>query len=105
MYLIGGTRGSAHGQGLRDTMLRRRKTRSMITHADLEQLIRQALPDARVETHDRTGTLDHYNVTVASAAFSGKSLLDQHRMIYAALADALKDGRLHAVELKTEVGR
>ncbi len=77
----------------------------MITHGDIEQLIRRALPDARVETHDRTGTLDHYNVTVVSAAFSGKPLLDQHRIIYGALAEALKDGRLHAVELKTEVHR
>jgi stress-induced morphogen len=77
----------------------------MITHDDIEQLIRAALPDARVQTADRTGTLDHYNVMVTSAAFSGKSLLDQHRMIYDALAGALKDGRLHAVELKTEVAK
>jgi stress-induced morphogen len=77
----------------------------MITHADLEVLIRRALPDARVESSDRTGTLDHYNVKVTSAAFSGKSLLDQHRMIYSALSEALKDGRMHAVELTTEVGK
>jgi stress-induced morphogen len=77
----------------------------MITHADIEQLIRAALPDAQVQTDDRTGTLDHYNIRVASAAFSGKPLLDQHRMIYDALATALKDGRLHAVELKTEVAK
>ena len=75
----------------------------MITQNDIVRLIRTALPDARVETHDRTGTRDHYNVRVVSASFSGKSLLDQHRMIYAALSEALKDGRLHAVELKTEV--
>ena len=77
--------------------------RDMITHAELEQLIRASLPDASVETLDRTGTRDHYNMKVTSAAFSGKPLLDQHRMIYEALAEALKDGRLHAVELKTEV--
>jgi stress-induced morphogen len=75
----------------------------MITHEDIERLIKTALPDARVQTYDRTGTSDHYNVTVTSTAFSGKPLLDQHRMIYAALSEALKDGRLHAVELKTEV--
>jgi len=75
----------------------------MITHATLEELIRKAIPDAEVETHDRTGTLDHYNIHVTSKAFLGKPLLDQHRMIYDALAAALKDGRLHAVELKTEV--
>ena len=77
----------------------------MITHRDIEQLIQVALPDASVQTSDRTGALDHYNVTVTSAAFSGKPLLDQHRMIYEALAGALKDGRLHAVELKTEVAK
>ncbi len=77
----------------------------MITHADLERLIRQAIPDARVETRDRTGTLDHYNISVTSTVFSGKPLLDQHRMVYDALSEALKDGRLHAVELKTEVTR
>ncbi|MBV8162893.1 MAG: BolA/IbaG family iron-sulfur metabolism protein [Candidatus Eremiobacteraeota bacterium] len=77
----------------------------MITHAALEELIRNAIPDAAVETHDRTGTLDHYNIRVTSKAFVGKPLLDQHRMIYDALASALKDGRLHAVELKTEVTR
>lgn len=77
----------------------------MITHGDIERLIRAALPDATVETADRTGTLDHYDVRVASAAFLGKSLLDQHRMIYDALSEALRDGRLHAVELKTEVAK
>lgn len=75
----------------------------MITHADLETLIRTAMPDARVQTHDRTGTLDHYDISVASSAFTGKSLLDQHRMVYSALSAAMNDGRLHAVELKTEV--
>ncbi|MDQ6767128.1 MAG: BolA/IbaG family iron-sulfur metabolism protein [Candidatus Eremiobacteraeota bacterium] len=77
----------------------------MITHDAIQRLIRDRLPDAQVETRDRTGTLDHYNVKVVSAAFSGKPLLDQHRMIYSALSEALKDGRLHAVELKTEVAK
>ncbi len=75
----------------------------MITPAELQALIRRSLPDASVEAQDRTGTRDHYNIRVRSAAFSGKSLLDQHRMIYEALSEAMKDGRLHAVELKTEV--
>ena len=75
----------------------------MITHADIENLVRAALPDAVVVTQDRTGTLDHYNISVASKAFAGKSLLDQHRMVYKALSPALGDGRLHAIELKTEV--
>jgi stress-induced morphogen len=76
----------------------------MITHNEIEKLIQAALPGARVETRDRTGTADHYNVRVVSTIFSGKPLLDQHRMVYDALSEALRDGRLHAVELKTEVG-
>jgi stress-induced morphogen len=75
----------------------------MITHGDIESLIHASLPDAVVQTNDRTGTLDHYNISVASASFAGKSLLDQHRMVYEALSAALKDGRLHAIELKTKV--
>jgi stress-induced morphogen len=75
----------------------------MITQADIEKLIRAVMPDAVVHTLDRTGTFDHYNINVASASFAGKSLLDQHRMVYDALRPALGDGRLHAIELKTEV--
>ena len=75
----------------------------MITHEEIETLIRNSLPDATVETRDRTGTRDHYSIRVRSQAFSGKPLLDQHRIIYDALGGALRDGRLHAIELKTEV--
>lgn len=74
----------------------------MITQDEIQSLIHQALPDAVVESHDRTGTRDHYNIRVRSHAFAGKPLLDQHRMIYDALGGALKDGRLHAIELRTE---
>jgi acid stress-induced BolA-like protein IbaG/YrbA len=73
----------------------------MITHQKIETLIRQKLPDAEVQTHDRTGTLDHYNLTVVSREFTGMPLLDRNRLIYAALGEALKDGSLHAVEIKT----
>jgi stress-induced morphogen len=45
--------------------------------------------------------MDHFNVTVRSAAFAGKSLLEQHQLVYGTLKTALKDGRVHAVELKT----
>lgn len=75
----------------------------MIDDGSLRGLIRLTMPDARVDVHDRTGTMDHFNVRVASEAFAGKTLLEQHRMVYAALAPALKDGRIHAVELKTEL--
>lgn len=75
----------------------------MITPDQLAALIRRSLPDAVVETQDRTGTRDHYNLRVVSRGFAGMTLLDRHRLVYAALDEALKDGRLHAVEIKTDV--
>ncbi|HET9391984.1 MAG TPA: BolA family protein [Candidatus Rubrimentiphilum sp.] len=73
----------------------------MIDNASLAQLIRTELPDAHVEIVDRTGTMDHFNVTVRSGGFAGKTLIEQHQIVYGALKPALKDGRVHAVELKT----
>lgn len=75
----------------------------MIEDAALTDLIRSELPDAEVGIVDRTGTMDHFNVTVRSKRFRGKSLIEQHQLVYGALKDALKDGRVHAVELKTIV--
>lgn len=75
----------------------------MIDNSSLTELIRSAIPDAQVDIVDRTGTMDHFNVSVRSRAFGGHSLIEQHQMVYAALKDALKDGRVHAVELKTIV--
>lgn len=76
----------------------------MIENDALTSLIRDELPDAEVGIFDRTGTMDHFNVTVRSKAFRGKSLIEQHKLVYGALKAALKDGRVHAVELKTIVG-
>ncbi|MFZ0032866.1 MAG: BolA/IbaG family iron-sulfur metabolism protein [Candidatus Cybelea sp.] len=75
----------------------------MIGNDALTKLIRAQLPDAEVGVVDRTGTMDHFNVTVRSKAFAGKTLIQQHQLVYAALKGALKDGRVHAVELKTIV--
>lgn len=75
----------------------------MIDDAALADLIVAKLPDAEVNVYDRTGTMDHFNVTVRSQAFAGKSLIEQHQLVYRALKSALADGRVHAVELKTIV--
>lgn len=75
----------------------------MIDNDALAGLIRAELPDAEVGIFDRTGTMDHFNVTVRSHAFRGKTLIEQHQLVYGALKGALKDGRVHAVELKTIV--
>lgn len=74
----------------------------MISSETLMSYIRLAIPDASVTVTDRTGTMDHLNVRVVSDHFKGKTLLDRHRMIYQALDGPLKDGRIHALELKAE---
>ena len=72
----------------------------MISSDVLTAYIRKALPDANVAVIDRTGTMDHLSVRVVSDHFKGKNLLDRHRMIYQALDEPMKDGRIHALELK-----
>ena len=74
----------------------------MITPQTITDYVRQALADAQVTVTDRTGTMDHLNVRVVSDTFKGKNLLDRHRLIYQALDEPLKDGRIHALELKAE---
>lgn len=71
----------------------------MITPDSLTQYIRRTMPDAEVTVTDRTGTMDHLKVQVVSDQFRGKNLLDRHRMIYQALDEPMKDGRIHALEL------
>jgi stress-induced morphogen len=73
----------------------------MITNESLAELIRAEIPDARVDAFDYSGTMDHFNLTVRSQAFAGRTLIEQHQLVYAALTDALKDGRVHAVQIKT----
>ncbi|MGH7738175.1 MAG: BolA/IbaG family iron-sulfur metabolism protein [Candidatus Tyrphobacter sp.] len=73
----------------------------MIENDELAALIRRTIAGARVDVVDRTGTMDHFNVAVHAPEFNGKTVLAQHQMVYSALSEALKDGRVHAVELKT----
>jgi stress-induced morphogen len=68
----------------------------------LEQMIRQALPDAQVEITDLRGDGDHYAAHVVSAAFAGKSRVEQHKMVYDALKGGMGD-ELHALALQTGV--
>ena len=68
--------------------------------ADIEKLIREALPDADVRIDDLRGDGDHYAATVISAAFKGKTRVQQHQMVYAALQGNM-GGVLHALALTT----
>jgi stress-induced morphogen len=70
--------------------------------APLEQLLRQAFPDAReVAVVDRTGGGDHFQVVVVSSRFNDLPLIDQHRLVYAALAAPMADGSIHELRITT----
>ena len=68
--------------------------------ADIERLIVEALPDAKVEIQDLAGDGDHYAATVISEAFRGKTRVQQHQIVYAALKGRM-GGELHALALTT----
>ncbi len=66
----------------------------------IETLLREAFPEAEsVDVLDRTGGGDHFHVTVVSARFGRLPLIDQHRLVNAALAAPLAAGTIH--ELRT----
>jgi stress-induced morphogen len=68
----------------------------------LEELLRAAFPDAtELAVEDRTGGGDHFQVTVASPRLTGLPLVEQHRLVYDALAEPLADGTIHELRIKT----
>ena len=73
-----------------------------MTAAAIEALIKEAFPDAAVTIQDLRGDGDHYAATVISTAFKGKSRVQQHQMVYAALKGRM-GGELHALALTTGV--
>ena len=69
----------------------------------IRALLARAFPDAaELDVHDRTGTGDHFQVTIATPEFDGLSLIDQHRRVNDALAEPLADGRIHELRIKTK---
>jgi stress-induced morphogen len=69
---------------------------------EIETAIRAAFPDAEISITDLAGDGDHYSASVASAAFSGKTRVQQHKMVYDALAGRM-GSTLHALQLQTKV--
>ena len=67
----------------------------------IRKRIVESLPDAQVEVKDLTGTQDHWQVTVISKGFEGKSMLEQHRLIKGFFEKDIASGVLHAFSLKT----
>jgi stress-induced morphogen len=73
----------------------------MVEQNEIEALLRAAFPDVTVlELSDLTGTKDHYEATIVSAAFEGMSRVAQHQAVYRALGDLMK-GPIHALALHT----
>jgi stress-induced morphogen len=69
----------------------------------LRALLAQAFPDAsELDVLDRTGTGDHFQVTVTSGRFEGLPLVEQHRLVYDALATPLADGTIHELRIRTK---
>lgn len=68
--------------------------------ADIVRMIQEGIPDAKVEIADLAGDGDHYQATVVSKAFAGKSRVQQHQLVYAALRGRM-GGELHALALTT----
>ena len=68
----------------------------------IRELLDQAFPGGEVDVEDRTGGGDHFQVTVASGRFAGLSLIDQHRLVNAALAAPLADGTIHELRITTK---
>ena len=73
-----------------------------MTAPDIERFIKESLPDAIIEIKDLAGDGNHYSASVISSAFRGKSRVQQHQMVYAALKGNM-GGVLHALALQTSV--
>ena len=68
---------------------------------EIESLIKEAFPDAKVEIQDLAGDGNHYSATIISSQFSGKSKIEQHKMVYNSLKGKMGN-ELHALALKTK---
>ena len=68
---------------------------------EIEDLIKEAMPDASVEIQDLAGDGNHYSATVSSAQFQGKSKIEQHKMVYNSLKGRMGN-ELHALAIKTK---
>lgn len=72
----------------------------MIEPNDLSRLLQAAFPGAVVQITDLTGTRDHYSVSIVAEAFRGRSRVQQHKLVYAALGELMR-GPIHALSLET----
>ena len=67
---------------------------------EIKKLIKEAMPDAEVTIQDLVGDENHYSATIKSKIFTGKSKIDQHKLVYKALKGKMGN-ELHALALNT----
>ena len=67
---------------------------------EIETLIKESIPDAQITIQDLAGDNNHYSATIKSRAFSGKSKIEQHKLVYKALKGKMGN-ELHALALNT----
>lgn len=73
----------------------------MIPVAELQEILREGIPGTSVvEVKDLTGTSDHFEALIVAEAFVGKTLIERHRLVYAALGERMK-ADVHALTLET----
>tara|TARA_B100000029_G_scaffold499388_1_gene569722 strand:- start:260 stop:505 length:246 start_codon:yes stop_codon:yes gene_type:complete len=68
---------------------------------EIEKMIKDSIPDALVEIQDLAGDGNHYSATITSSIFNGKSRIEQHKIVYAALKGKMGN-ELHALAIKTK---
>ena len=68
---------------------------------EIEALIKEALPNAKIEIQDLAGDGNHYSATITSSEFLGKSKIEQHKMVYSSLKGKMGN-ELHALAIKTK---
>ena len=67
---------------------------------EIKNLIKEAIPDAQITIQDLRGDENHYSATIKSKVFSGKSKIEQHKVVYKALKWKMGN-ELHALSLNT----
>ncbi|MEL6401001.1 MAG: BolA family transcriptional regulator [Cyanobacteria bacterium P01_A01_bin.70] len=73
----------------------------MVTADQIVSMIQAEMSDAEVRVNDLTGGGDHFEVTVVSTEFAGRSLVQQHQLVYKAVQTAMSSEAIHALALKT----
>jgi stress-induced morphogen len=72
----------------------------MLTVSAVQKLLEASFPEGKVRVIDLTGTSDHFGVDVTSDRFEGLSLIEQHRLVHAAVGSHLTEA-IHALDIKT----